>query len=586
MDEAYRFEFYAAVRALERLYPERTPVGDGLDPAEEAVRFRTDKTPGFPASEVVEVQPADDRSPAEMVVAFMNLVEPTGPLPPPYAELLHQQEYAGETALGDFFDMLVHRLIALQYRSRKRHHVSLTTDAPDQSTMARHLRAIGGLGIDALCNRLSVPDHTLLRFAGLLNQSPPSAHGLSVLLNGHFDSTIQIDPLTGTWIDLEKHQQTHIGVTGQNQQLGINTVLGTRAWDQQAGMTIDVDAISLEAYLSFLPDGERHRALVDLAELYLGRTVSFDLSISLEADQVPRIPLSSILGPRLGESTWLGAAATTNLNLQVTPETFTPEEDILRIPLFADLNPRQLREVVDRCTFYRAQANEYVVRQGHAADALYVLTEGEAKVRYQSPEGESAVVLRSMEPGSLFGDTAMIRGYPYEESLVTSQPSRFLVLSRDTLDALIDRYPVVEYAVQEHYQTGARRRALPSMPSTGIGGLLTAPMWQQLLRGGEKETYDAHAVIGTKDAVRALYVLLDGGPIEAPNNRVLQQPAAPINLHAVASTHEPAEPYRMTQAATLLRISRVDLRRLCQTHLPIERALRVCHDRQMRSLSL
>jgi predicted component of type VI protein secretion system len=51
-DEPYRFGFFQAVRLLERMYPERQPVGRDSDPARELVRFRTRVSLNFPASEI------------------------------------------------------------------------------------------------------------------------------------------------------------------------------------------------------------------------------------------------------------------------------------------------------------------------------------------------------------------------------------------------------------------------------------------------------------------------------------------------------------------------------------------------------
>ena len=40
-EEPYRFEFFQAVRLLERAFPEKKTVGDGALPHEEVVRFRS-----------------------------------------------------------------------------------------------------------------------------------------------------------------------------------------------------------------------------------------------------------------------------------------------------------------------------------------------------------------------------------------------------------------------------------------------------------------------------------------------------------------------------------------------------------------
>ena len=87
--EGYRFEFFQAVRVLERLYPSRLPVGRDSIPSKEAVRFRSRLSLSFPPSAVHDVAHSENGvSPAEMVVAFMGLFGLTGVLPRHYTELL------------------------------------------------------------------------------------------------------------------------------------------------------------------------------------------------------------------------------------------------------------------------------------------------------------------------------------------------------------------------------------------------------------------------------------------------------------------------------------------------------------------
>ena len=51
-DEPKSFEFFQAVRLLERLAPDRAPVGFFGDPANEVVRFRANTNFAFPPSEI------------------------------------------------------------------------------------------------------------------------------------------------------------------------------------------------------------------------------------------------------------------------------------------------------------------------------------------------------------------------------------------------------------------------------------------------------------------------------------------------------------------------------------------------------
>ena len=54
-EEGYRFDFFQAVRLLERLYPEHQPIGHSASPAEEVVRLRARLSLSFPPSAIHEI---------------------------------------------------------------------------------------------------------------------------------------------------------------------------------------------------------------------------------------------------------------------------------------------------------------------------------------------------------------------------------------------------------------------------------------------------------------------------------------------------------------------------------------------------
>jgi len=576
--EPYRFDFFEAVRILEQLHPDRAPVGSGASPSDEPLRFRAHDELGFPPSDIVTVEgPPEDR-PVEMSVSFMSLAGPHGPLPAPYAELIQDQARAGNTALRDFLDLLVHRLIALRYRGRKRHHVGLESGAPGESPVARYLRAIGGLGTEAAQGRLSVSDDTLLRYASLLNQNPSSAHGLSVMLGDYFDAAVNVSPLTGRWIDLDPHQHTRIGVSGQNQALGESTVLGDRAWDQQAGLTVEVGVSAFNEYLDFLPKGRAHRELVDLSTLYLGRTTGLDIALTLDAEETPSATLGTLLGARLGEDAWMGTPPGDTVTQRVQPDTFTPEQEVLRIPLFAQLSPSRLQEVIDLLPRREVDADQHVARQGQPADAFYVLAEGEANVRYRSPGSDEPTVLATLEPGGVFGDEAMLAGENYESSLVTTRSTHVLVVRPDPLGTLADQFPAIERALEVEYSgeglVSEEDEDQEIAPQTGLGALFATKMWGPFRDAGTVRTVEPDAQAFDADTIPDALQILFEGAVRIGVDTLLDVPGTPLNLDALVEGRPSAAPGRATQRTTVLTIGREALRRLLRKHAAIERALR------------
>ena len=83
-DDPTSFDFFQAVRVLERLLPDRLPVGEFGNPADEVVRFAVNPSIAFPASEIQSLEERPDQPP-RLTVNFMGLTGPTGVLPYDYS---------------------------------------------------------------------------------------------------------------------------------------------------------------------------------------------------------------------------------------------------------------------------------------------------------------------------------------------------------------------------------------------------------------------------------------------------------------------------------------------------------------------
>ncbi len=82
-------------------------------------------------------------------------------------------------------------------------------------------------------------------------------------------------------------------------------------------------------------------------------------------------------------------------------------ETLRNIPLFAGLPMPRLKLIAYTAEVVRFAPGEVIVQQGDAADAVYILTEGEAEVWLRDPDGVE-INLATMGPNSLIGETAVI----------------------------------------------------------------------------------------------------------------------------------------------------------------------------------
>src|SRR5688572_12230345 len=96
--EPWAFDFFQAVRLLERLRTRAYEVGEAPAPSHEPVVFRSSPGLDFPASEIGGLKPGD---PPEMVVNFFGLAGAQGPLPLPDTERILERSWYKDTAMRD-----------------------------------------------------------------------------------------------------------------------------------------------------------------------------------------------------------------------------------------------------------------------------------------------------------------------------------------------------------------------------------------------------------------------------------------------------------------------------------------------------
>jgi type VI secretion system protein ImpH len=303
--EGHRFDFYQAVKLLESLAPERQGPGDGVDPAEQAVLFRSRVDLQFAPGEIERIAPAADGVPPVMTVRFLGLAGAHGPLPRVFTELILARLSRGDSTLRDFLDVFNNRLISLLYRARKKYRPGLQSRPPADSRLARPFFALMGLGTPRIRGLMGVRERALLAYAGIVGRVARGPVGLVRVLEDYFAVPVRLVPFRARWLQLSADQWTVLGRGGRNRRLGENVALGTRVCDQGAAFELRLGPLDLGEFRSFLPVGERHRPLRALTEFYAGRELAYTVRLVLRADQVPALRLGGAPRPRLGWTTWL-----------------------------------------------------------------------------------------------------------------------------------------------------------------------------------------------------------------------------------------------------------------------------------------
>jgi len=94
-----------------------------------------------------------------------------------------------------------------------------------------------------------------------------------------------------------------------------------------------------------------------------------------------------------------------------------------KVPLFARCSQKELEFLVTRTDEVDVPAGRTLITQGRAADSFYLLLNGQATVQVDDRDRPA------LEPGSFFGEISMLDRGPATATVVTSAPSKLMVMS-------------------------------------------------------------------------------------------------------------------------------------------------------------
>jgi type VI secretion system protein ImpH len=312
-EESFRFDFFQAVRLLQRINSRREAVGKEAEPREEVVRFRAHISLTFPPSAIYDISDAPDPAvPPEMVVAFMGLAGLLGVLPRHYTETLLERMRYKDFTLRDFLDLFNHRLISFFYRAWEKYRFPIAYERAvlkgDQyDPVSLYLFHLFGMGTQGLRERLDVKGETLLFYSGRFAQQPHSANALEALIGDYFEVPVRAHQFIGQWLPLTGEQRACLAAKNPDHCLGAGAILGARFWDQQAKFKLQIGPVSFAQFRKFLPLENGFKKLVQLTRLMVGQALDFEVQLVLQAAEVPgcRIATADPSAARLGWTSWL-----------------------------------------------------------------------------------------------------------------------------------------------------------------------------------------------------------------------------------------------------------------------------------------
>jgi len=112
------------------------------------------------------------------------------------------------------------------------------------------------------------------------------------------------------------------------------------------------------------------------------------------------------------------------------------------VPLFSGLSSAALAEIEQHGTVKSFRKNTIVINQDDETYSLYVILSGSVRVFISGEDGREAV-LNHQSAGDYFGDLALIDKQPRVASVMTTEASRFMIISREDFMACLSKNPEI-----------------------------------------------------------------------------------------------------------------------------------------------
>ena len=303
--EPYRFDFFTAVRLLERFSQDKTELGEALVPSEEPVRFVAKPSFRFQPSDIAGLTPRGIRTPAKMDTPFLSLLGVNSPLPYWMTELAISREKKKDRGQTAFYDMFHHRLVSLFYLAWKKYKLPENYSPGGTNSATGYLLSLIGLGTKGLTGKIGVPEESLIFCSGHLSRGIPSAMSIKDTVQYFSGTKVRVSQFINRMLPLSEEDQTAIGQ--RNSGLGTNMVCGARVWECQSKFRIIISPQTLKEYRRFLPSGDLLGPIIASIKYLVGMEFEFEVRVELPGNKTPKCQLGgkSKKGAQLGWTSWV-----------------------------------------------------------------------------------------------------------------------------------------------------------------------------------------------------------------------------------------------------------------------------------------
>lgn len=118
-------------------------------------------------------------------------------------------------------------------------------------------------------------------------------------------------------------------------------------------------------------------------------------------------------------------------------------EDLLEnVPIFSELNKRDLGRVAKIMVPRQAKAGEVIIKENDQAAGFFIITSGKVEV-IRGDGTPNAELLNTLGPGDFFGEMALFEGFPRVATVKAVEDTELLAMTRWDFTAEMKNHPQI-----------------------------------------------------------------------------------------------------------------------------------------------
>jgi len=120
--------------------------------------------------------------------------------------------------------------------------------------------------------------------------------------------------------------------------------------------------------------------------------------------------------------------------------SFELHNTLVSIPIFKDLNRREVSLIINLLHERNYVAGEYIFFQGDPGIGLYIIRNGTVDIK-RNFDNKETISLAHLTNGDFFGELALIDGDKRSASAVAYEDTKLLVIFKPDLDEILEKFP-------------------------------------------------------------------------------------------------------------------------------------------------